>query len=311
MGRIAPGDHGRDGVAVEGDFLVEDRVRVGGQGAPIGDGLVPLLAFRRIGAPGAIFDGLFVGRDDAGARACLDGHVADRHPAFHGKRVDGGAGVFDGVARPAGGADLADNRQDDVLAADPEADPAGDVDTHHLRFALPQGLGRHDVLDLGRADAEGDAAERPVRGGVRIAADQGEARQGDALFGADHMDDAVAVVGHAEMGKAHFLGKGGQHFDRFPHFARRNIVDRLGGGGHAVIGDAEQLVRFPDRKALRLQRVEGAEMQVVRQMPVDIEQDVAVFALEDDVLVPDFLEYGFAHGAFVRLAERVGLSHFM
>src|SRR6059058_1383283 len=49
------------------------------------------------------------------ARAPVDRHVTDGHPAFHRQRADGRAGEFDRVAGAAGGADPADHGQHDVL----------------------------------------------------------------------------------------------------------------------------------------------------------------------------------------------------
>ena len=61
---------------------------------------------------------------------------------------------------------------------------------------LGQGLGGEHVLDLAGADAEGQGAERAVGGGVAVAADDGHARLGEALLGADDVDDALAGVAH-------------------------------------------------------------------------------------------------------------------
>ena len=47
------------------------------------------------------------------------------------------------------------------------------------------------MLDLAGADAEGQRAERAVRRGMAVAADQRGARQGEALLGPDDMDDAL------------------------------------------------------------------------------------------------------------------------
>ena len=72
---------------------------------PVRDGLVPCCALRREAAAFEVGEGGLVGGDHAGARACFDAHVADRHAAFHGEGADGGAGVLDDVAGGAGGAD--------------------------------------------------------------------------------------------------------------------------------------------------------------------------------------------------------------
>ena len=64
-------------------------------------------------------EGGVVGRDHSGAGTGLDAHVADGHAALHGEGADGGAGVLDDVAGGPGGADVADDVQDDVLAVTP------------------------------------------------------------------------------------------------------------------------------------------------------------------------------------------------
>ena len=50
------------------------------------------------------------------------------------------------------------------------------------------------MLDFAGADAEGQCAERAVRGRVAVAADDGHARLRVAQFGADHVDDALVGV---------------------------------------------------------------------------------------------------------------------
>ena len=74
-----------------------------------------------------IGEGRLVGRDQAGARAGLDRHVADRHAAFHRQVADRAAGIFDDMAGAAGGADLADDREDQVLGGDAERQLAVDA----------------------------------------------------------------------------------------------------------------------------------------------------------------------------------------
>ncbi len=58
---------------------------------------------------------------------------------------------------------------------------------------LDHALGREHVLDLARADPEGERAEGAVRGGVRVAADDRHAGLRNAELGADHMNDPLAI----------------------------------------------------------------------------------------------------------------------
>ena len=64
---------------------------------------------------------------------------------------------------------------------------------------LEEALRREDVLDLARADAERERAERAVRRRVAVAADDGHAGLGQPELGADDVDDALLVrVGPVE-----------------------------------------------------------------------------------------------------------------
>ena len=161
---------------------------------------------RRARAALDIVEGLVVGRDQASAGAALDRHVADGHAPFHGERLDRFAGIFDDVAGAAGGADLADDGEDDVLGGDAVFQRAVDAHPHVPRLLLDQRLGGEHVLDLARADAVGESAEGAVGRGVRIAADDGGAGQREPLLGADHVHDALAAVALMVVLDAEFAG---------------------------------------------------------------------------------------------------------
>ena len=89
------------------DGPVVDRALVGRKLLPARDRGVPLGALRRVRAALQIFERRVVGRDQAGARAAFDRHVADRHALFHRERADGAAGEFEDAAGAAADADLA------------------------------------------------------------------------------------------------------------------------------------------------------------------------------------------------------------
>ena len=128
---------------------------LGGELAPALDGGVELGALRRARARRACLlgvaeprEGGLVGGDHAGAPATLDGHVADGHAPFHGERLDGGAGVLDGVAGHATDAELPERAEDEVLGGDAEAELALVADAHRARFGLHHALRGEHVLDL-------------------------------------------------------------------------------------------------------------------------------------------------------------------
>ena len=164
--------------------------------------VVPGLALRRLGAILEIGVGLLVGRDEAGLGAGLDRHVADGHAAFHRQRADRLAGIFQRVAGAAGGADLADDGEDDVLGGDAGRQLAVDDRAHVLRLLLDQRLRGEHVLDFGGADAIGERAERAVRRRMAVAAHERRARQREALLRPDDVDDALALVELVEIFEA-------------------------------------------------------------------------------------------------------------
>ena len=108
------------------------------------------------------------------------------------------------MAGHAADAELPERAEDQVLGGDAEAELALVEDAHRARLVLDHALRREHVLDLARADAEGERAEGAVRGGVRVAADDRHAGLGDAELGADHVHDpltlgAERVDGDAEL----------------------------------------------------------------------------------------------------------------
>ena len=71
-------------------------------------------------------------------------------------------------------------------------------------FDLREALRGQHVFDFAGADAEGQRAERAVRGGVAVAADDGLSRLRDAEFGADDVHDALIAAEHIEETDAGF-----------------------------------------------------------------------------------------------------------
>ena len=158
---------------------------------PARDGLVEVGAAGGERPAAEIVEGRLVRGDHAGAGAGFDRHVADGHPLFHRQAADRLARVLDAVAGAAVGGDLADEVQDQVLGRDAAAELAVDAQLQRLGLRLQQRLRGQHVLDFAGADAEGQRAERAVRGGVAVAADDRHARLRVAQLGADDVDDAL------------------------------------------------------------------------------------------------------------------------
>ncbi|MNI21227.1 hypothetical protein D3C73_747390 [compost metagenome] len=276
FGRGAPGDLRLDVARVHFHHRVELGAVIGVQGAPVLDGLVPHHARGRERTATEVVHGLVIHRDHARPGAGFDGHVAHRHAPFHGQRADRAAGKFDGVAGAARRTDDADDVQDHVLGGTAERQVAIDLDQHALGFLHQQRLGRQHVLDLGRADAEGQGAQRAVRAGMRIATDDRHARQRCALLGSDHVHDALTQVIHAEFGDAVFFAV---RVQRIHLQARDGVVDALGAiqRRHVVVRHRQIGARAP-----RLAPGDGQAFErlgagdFMHQVAIDIEQTGAV-----------------------------------
>ncbi len=128
----APGDTRLDGAGIDRDRVVEARAGIGGERAPIRDRRIPVRALRRHRTAFEPVEHHIVGRDETGARARLDAHVADGEPALDAHLLEHAAAVFDDMAGAAGRAERADDVQDEVLGSDPGTEAA--LDPYLERF---------------------------------------------------------------------------------------------------------------------------------------------------------------------------------
>ena len=87
------------------------------------------------------------------------------------------------------------------------------------------------MLDLARADAERQRAERAVRGGVGVAADDRHARLGDAQLRPDDVDDALALGAERVQRDAELVAVGLERLD-LP--ARQRVADLAATGVPSV-----------------------------------------------------------------------------
>ncbi len=219
-------------------------------------------------------EGGLVGGDHAGAPAALDRHVADGHAALHRQRLDRGPGVLDDVAGQAADAELSERAEDQVLGGDAEAELALVADAHRARLVLDHALRGEHVLDLARADAEGERAEGAVGGGVRVAAHDRHARLGDAELGADHVHDPLAVGAERVHGHAELFAVA---LERFHLHARKLVLDARGHGravgGRVVVGGRERAVgtaHLAPRKAQAVERLRARDL--VHEVQVDVDR---------------------------------------
>ena len=90
-------------------------------------------------------------------------------------------------------ADLVDEVEDDVLAADPGLHLALEHDLDGLRHLEPALAGRHADGHVRGADARGERADRAVGAGMAVRADDDLARSDETLLGQQRMLDAHAA----------------------------------------------------------------------------------------------------------------------
>ncbi len=136
------------------------------------------------------------------------------------------------------------------------------------------------MRDLGGADAKRISAEGAVRGGVAVTADDQQARQSEALFGANDMDNALPWIVQTEQGDAAFRRI---RFEIAHHGGDLGIGDAGGAPvcRHVMVGDAERERRLGDAAPARFHLAEGVKRALMHKMPVDPEQRGAILAARD------------------------------
>jgi hypothetical protein len=155
------------------------------------------------------------------------------------------------------------------------------------------------VLDLAGADAEGQRAERAVGGGVRVAADDRQARLGQAELRADDVHDALVGVAHrvqphAELGavlpQRLDLGAGHRVGDRAVRAGQGDAGTSDPGRRYVVVLGGDGQVGAAHLAAGRAQSVERLRAgDLVQEVKVDVEQVGLALRATHHVGVPDFL----------------------
>ena len=192
------------------------------------------------------------------------------------------------MAGAAGGADLADDRQDDVLGGDAVRQRAVDDDAHVLGLLLDQRLRRQHMLDLRRADAMRQRPEGAVRGGVAVAAHDGRARQREALLRTDDVDDALAGVELIVIFDAEFVGVLGEFLDLLAALGVGD-ADAPVGRLDVVVDDGERLFRRAHLAPGQAQPLESLRAgHFVDEVTVDVNEARAALSF-DHMIVPDFV----------------------
>jgi hypothetical protein len=149
------------------------------------------------------------------------------------------------------------------------------------------------MLDLRRADAVRQRAERAMRRGVAVAADDGHARQGEALFRPDDVDDALALVLFGIIFDAEIGGVLRQRLDLDAALGILDAFHPVRRRRHVVVDDGERLFGRVHLTVCHAQPLEGLRAgHLVNEVAVDIEQRGAVLVGVDDVVIPDLVVKG-------------------
>ena len=174
------------------------------------------------------------------------------------------------------------------FAVTPARALAAYVDFHRLRLHLRQALRRQHVFHFAGADAECERAERAVRRGVAVAADDGAARLRDSEFRPDHVHDALIPAVHVEQIDAELLAVFRERLElcggvRIEH--RQGAVFRRNRVVHH-----RKCQFWPAHLApMGLQSGKGLwRGGFMNQMPVDVNERRLAGLLVDDVRFPDF-----------------------
>src|SRR6185437_15943179 len=109
--------------------------------------------------------------------------------------------------------------------------------------------------DLGSADAVSERAERAVGRGVSVAADDRRPRQGEALLGADDVDDPLLRAELVVILDAELAGVAGQLLDLLAALRIGDAAPPVG-GLDVVVDDGQRLFRGADLAAGHSQALE-------------------------------------------------------
>ena len=215
----------------------------------------------------------------------------------------GAPGVLDHVADRAGGADLADRAEDQVLRGHAEAGLALVGDPHRLRPAPGR---RHWVASTcSTSDVPTGIASAPSAPCVEVCeSPQAIVMPGwrEAQLGADHVHDALARAAHAVERDR----RTPRSCARAPRTCSREswsvIASSAGAlarvGGHVVVGGRERAVgpaHLAPGEPQALERLRGGHLVHEVQVHVDQRRPALALGRAHLVRLPDLLEHGLGH----------------
>src|ERR1700690_2543434 len=140
------------------------------------------------------------------------------------------------------------------------------------------------------ANSKSESAERAMGLGVAVAEYDEQARQGQAQFRSDNMDDSLSAI--VEPKQSNVL-IGGICFELADHACDFGIGNWLVAAArrHIMIGDAEGQSGLIDEGPPFGQPAEGVKRSFMHVMAIDPKQALTI-ALHDLVARPEFVEKG-------------------
>ncbi len=94
---------------------------------------------------------------------------------------------------------MAHEIEDHVLWAHARSRTTRKRHAHPARLFLHDGLGRKNMRNFGRADAERNRSQRPMGRGMTVPAGDHQTRQGQTKLGSDHMHDPLFGIVHVKI----------------------------------------------------------------------------------------------------------------
>ena len=259
-----------------------------GQRFPARHRFLKFLPARHEGLALEIRERRLIRRDHPRSRPSLDGHVAHRHPAFHRKSAHGFAGILEDMPVAAGDADFSDQRENQVLGRNSFRPFAVEAHQRRLRFRLREALRRQHVLDLARADAESQSAERAVRRSMAVPAHDGQSGLRNAEFRPDNMHDALIAAVHVEESNARLFAIARQRFE-LPRSVRVENRQSAILRRHRVIHHRKRKVRSPDLAPRSLQSRKSLRRSAfMNQVTIDVDKRRLVGNFAYKMRIPDF-----------------------
>src|ERR1700690_1016730 len=188
-------------------------------------------------AVGQVVEQLVVDRREGHLGAHLHGEVGEDHAAGDAHVTDDGALELDGAVIGAGGPELTDDVEDEVLGRDPFAELALPLDADGVGPLEPELAFGPDAGHFGGSDAGGEGAESAVGGGVGIGADHDHAGQ-DVSVLRQHLVADAAAAHIVEIADGLLADEGADGLVRGGGL--------FGFGGDAVVEDDDDTVGVPN-----------------------------------------------------------------